>query len=138
MFLEEGAQVVAAGRRASEGAALEKRLGTNASFIRTDVSQEADVQAMVDHAVQRFGPIDILINNAGSSAQVVGIAELDMSHFDQVMGVNIRGVVLCMKYAARTMLARGKGSIVNISSVAGLAAALRVIPVARRKVPCWR
>ena len=120
VFLEEGAQVVAAGRRASEGAALEKRLGTNASFIRTDVSQEADVQAMIDHAVQRFGPIDILINNAGSTAQVVGIAELDMSHFDQVMGVNIRGVVLCMKYAARAMLPRGKGSIVNISSVAGI------------------
>jgi NAD(P)-dependent dehydrogenase (short-subunit alcohol dehydrogenase family) len=119
VFLDEGARVVAAGRRASEGAALEQRLGTNASFIRTDVSQEADVQAMVDHAVHRFGPIDILINNAGSSAQVVGIAELDMSHFDQVMGVNIRGVVLCMKYAARAMLPRGKGSIVNISSVAG-------------------
>ena len=85
--MEEGAQVVAAGRRASEGAALESRLGTNASFIRTDVSQEADVQAMIDYAVHRFGPIDILINNAGSTAQVVGIAELDMSHFDQVMGV---------------------------------------------------
>ena len=56
VFLEEGAQVVAAGRRASEGAALENRLGTNASFIRTDVSQEADVQTMIDHAVHRFGP----------------------------------------------------------------------------------
>src|SRR6476620_6338403 len=101
VFLEEGAQVVAAGRRASEGTALEKRLGTNVSFIRTDVSQEADVQAMIDHAVNRFGPIDILINNAGSTAQVVGIADLDISHFDQVMGVNIRGVVICMKHAAR-------------------------------------
>jgi xanthoxin dehydrogenase len=60
-----------------------------------------------------------VINNAGISAQVVGIADIDMAHFDQVMGVNIRGVVLCIKYAARVMLPQGKGSIVNISSLAG-------------------
>jgi NAD(P)-dependent dehydrogenase (short-subunit alcohol dehydrogenase family) len=74
---------------------------------------------MVEHTVQRFGRVDILINNAGMTAQVVGIAELDMAYFDQVMGVNIRGVVLCMKYAARAMLTQGQGSIVNVSSIAG-------------------
>jgi NAD(P)-dependent dehydrogenase (short-subunit alcohol dehydrogenase family) len=119
VFVAEGAKVVLAGRRTAEGTALEQRLGANASFIRTDVAQEADVQAMVDHTVQRFGRVDILINNAGMPAQVCGIAELDMTHFDQVMGVNIRGVVLCMKYAARVMVTQGHGSIVNISSVAG-------------------
>ena len=119
VFIEEAARIVIAGRREAEGTALEKRLGINASFIRTDVSEEADVEAMVDHAVRRFGGVDILINNAGMSAQVAGIADLDMTNFDQVMGVNIRGVALCMKYVARVMLSQGKGSIVNISSIAG-------------------
>jgi NAD(P)-dependent dehydrogenase (short-subunit alcohol dehydrogenase family) len=119
VFVAEGAKTVLAGRRTAEGTALEQRLGANASFIRTDVSQEADVQAMVDHTVQRFGRVDILINNAGMTAQVVGVAELDMAHFDQVMGVNIRGVVLGMKYAARVMGPQGQGSIVNVSSIAG-------------------
>jgi NAD(P)-dependent dehydrogenase (short-subunit alcohol dehydrogenase family) len=119
VFVAEGAQVVVAGRREAEGSALERRLAQRASFIRTDVAQEADVKAMVDHAVQRFGYLDIMINNAGSTAQVTSIAELDMAHFDAVMDVNIRGVVLCLKYAARAMIPRGKGSIVNISSIAG-------------------
>ena len=119
LFVEEGARVAAAGRRGVEGATLEQRLGANATFIRTDVSQEAEVEAMVAHAVQRFGQVDILINNAGVPAQVASIADLDMAHFDAVMGVNIRGVVLCMKYAARVMLSRGQGSIVNIASLAG-------------------
>jgi NAD(P)-dependent dehydrogenase (short-subunit alcohol dehydrogenase family) len=61
VFMEEGAKAVIAGRRVAEGTVLEKRLGVNASFIRTDVSNEADVQAMVDHAVQLFGHVDILI-----------------------------------------------------------------------------
>jgi NAD(P)-dependent dehydrogenase (short-subunit alcohol dehydrogenase family) len=61
VFMEEGAEAVIAGRRVVEGTVLEKRLGVNASFIRTDVSNEADVQAMVDHAVQLFGHVDILI-----------------------------------------------------------------------------
>ena len=119
VFVAEGAQAVLAGRRTAEGTALEQRLGANTSFIRTDVAQEADVHAMVERTVQRFGRVDILINNAGMAAHVVGIAELDMAHFDHVMGVNIRGVVLCMKYAARVMVPQGQGSIVNISSVAG-------------------
>ena len=63
LFVEEGAHVVVAARREQEGAALEKRLGVR--FIRTDVSSEADVKAMVDHAVKSFGRVDCLVNNAG-------------------------------------------------------------------------
>lgn len=119
VFVAEGAKTVIAGRRTAEGAALEQRLGANASFIRTDVSLEADVRAMFEHAMRRFGRVDILINNAGMTAQLAGIAELDMAHFDQVMAVNIRGAVLCMKHAARVMLPQGCGSIVNVCSIAG-------------------
>jgi NAD(P)-dependent dehydrogenase (short-subunit alcohol dehydrogenase family) len=117
VFVAEGAKVVVAGRRTSEGASLEQRLGV--SFIRTDVAVEADVKAMVDHTMQRFGGVDILVNNAGMTASVTEIAEQDMEHFDRVMAVNIRGFVLGMKYVAPIMIAQGKGSIVNISSVAG-------------------
>jgi NAD(P)-dependent dehydrogenase (short-subunit alcohol dehydrogenase family) len=120
VFVEEGAQIVIAGRRESEGAELEKRLSQRATFIRTDISQEVDVRAMVEHAVNRFGCVDILVNNAGSNALVAGIADLDMANFDAVMNVNLRGLVLCLKYAARVMIPRGKGSIINIASVAGL------------------
>lgn len=119
VFVAEGARTVLAGRRTAEGGALEQRLGANTSFIRTDVSLEADVQAMVERAVQRFGRVDVLINNAGMTAQVVGIAELDMAHFDEVVAVNIRGAMLCMKHAARVMVSQGRGSIVNVSSIAG-------------------
>src|SRR5512137_1063746 len=103
VFVAEGAKAVLAGRRTAEGTALEQRLGANASFIRTDVSQETDVHAMIEHTVQRFGRVDILVNNAGMTAQVLGITDLDIAHFDHVMEVNLRGVVLCMKYAAQVM-----------------------------------
>jgi NAD(P)-dependent dehydrogenase (short-subunit alcohol dehydrogenase family) len=116
-FVEEGAEVVAAGRREAEGASIQQRLGVG--FIRTDVTREADVKAMVDYAVQRFGRLDCLVNNAGMTAPVVSIADLDVANFDQVIATNLRGVVLGMKYAAPPMISQGKGSIVNIASLAG-------------------
>ena len=64
MFVAEGALVVAAGRREAEGQALEAKCGSAMSFIRTDVTNEASVKAMVDHAVARFGRLDCLVNNA--------------------------------------------------------------------------
>jgi len=118
LFLEEGAKVVAAARREAEGSALEKRLGV--SFVRTDVSQEADVKAMVDHAVKQFGRVDCLVNNAGMPLPVTSVADVDISQFDQLMAVNVRGVMLGMKHVAPVMLSQGSGSVVNIGSIAGL------------------
>ena len=118
LFVEEGAKVVVSARREEEGAALEKRLGI--TFVRADVSIEADVKAMVDQAVQRFGRVDCLINNAGVPFPMISITEIDAAAFDQVMAVNVRGVFLGMKHVAPLMLAQGSGSIVNISSGAGL------------------
>jgi NAD(P)-dependent dehydrogenase (short-subunit alcohol dehydrogenase family) len=96
---------------------LQQRLGL--TFIRSDVSKDEDVAALFDEAMRRFGQVDCLVNNAGSPAPVTPIAELDMAVFDRVMGVNIRGVVMCMKHAAAAMIPRGQGSIINIASVAG-------------------
>jgi NAD(P)-dependent dehydrogenase (short-subunit alcohol dehydrogenase family) len=117
VFVEQGATVIATGRRETEGAILRQRLGL--TFIRSDVSKDEDVAALFDEALRRFGHLDCLVNNAGSSAPVTPIADLDMAAFDRVMSVNIRGVVMCMKHAAAVMVPRGQGSIINIASIAG-------------------
>jgi len=118
VFVAEGANVIVAARRQEEGAALEKRLGI--AFARTDVSIEAEVRATIDQTVQRFGRIDCLVNNAGIASTPISITDIDSGHFDQIMAVNVRGVFLGIKHVAPVMIAQGSGSIINISSGAGL------------------
>ena len=115
-FVEEGAEVVVAARRQEEGHALEKRLGVR--FIRTDVSSEVDVKAMVEAAVQWFGRVDCLINNAGLPAPITNVAEMEVATIDEILAVNVRGVMLATKHAALVMLSQGTGNIVNIGSIA--------------------
>jgi NAD(P)-dependent dehydrogenase (short-subunit alcohol dehydrogenase family) len=116
-FVSEGAKVVIVGRREEEGRALEKQIGVR--FVRADVANEADVKGMVDKTVEWFGRVDCLINNAGIPAPMISITETDAAAIDQVLAVNVRGVILGVKHAARVMLQTGSGSIVNIGSVAG-------------------
>jgi len=122
LFIEEGASVVAVGRREQEGGKLQERLGARLTFLRTDVSVDADVRAMIDHAVNRFGRIDCLVNNAAVPSPMVSIADTNVDNFDEVMAVNVRGVLLGMKYVAPVMLKAGGGSIINISSLSALRA----------------
>jgi NAD(P)-dependent dehydrogenase (short-subunit alcohol dehydrogenase family) len=117
-FVAEGAKVVMAARREDEGRALEKRLGVR--FVRADVALEADVKAMVDRTVEWFGRVDCLVNNAGIPSPMISIAEIDVATIDQVLAVNVRGVLLGIKHAAPIMLGQRSGSIVNVGSVAGL------------------
>ena len=124
VFVAEGAQVVIAGRRKERGERLAQKLGDAASFIRTDVSVEADVKAMVDHAVDRFGRLDCLMNNAGRGSQFAAIADADLEQFDAVIAVHLRAVLAGMKYAARVMAVQGTGSIINVASVNGTRAGL--------------
>jgi NAD(P)-dependent dehydrogenase (short-subunit alcohol dehydrogenase family) len=116
MFVDEGAQVIVAARREAEGRALEKRLGVR--FIPTDVSSEVDLKAMVDGAVQWFGRVDCLINNAGVPAPIASVTEMEVATIDQILAVNVRGVMLATKHVAPVMLSQGAGSIVNIASIA--------------------
>jgi len=118
LFVEEGANVVVAARRKDEGQALEKRLGVR--FIRTDMASETDIKAMIDHAVKLFGRVDCLVNNAGIPAPMVSVTEVDGATIDQVLAVNVRGVILAIKHVAPLMLSQGTGSIVNVSSMAAL------------------
>jgi NAD(P)-dependent dehydrogenase (short-subunit alcohol dehydrogenase family) len=116
-FVSEGAKVVIVGRREEEGRALEEQIGVR--FVRADVGNEADVKGMVDKTVEWFGRVDCLVNNAGIPAPMVSITEVDVATIDQVLAVNVKGVLLGVKHVAHVMLAQQSGSIVNISSMAG-------------------
>ena len=118
LFVEQGAKVAVAARRQQEGAALEKRLGVR--FIRTDVANEDEVKAMVAQTAKWFGRVDCLVNNAGVPSPMVSITEIDVPTIDQLLAVNVRGVLLGIKHVAPVMLAQKAGSIINIGSIAAL------------------
>jgi NAD(P)-dependent dehydrogenase (short-subunit alcohol dehydrogenase family) len=132
-FVSEGAKVVIVGRSEQEGRALEKRLGVR--FVRADVANEADVKAMIDRTLEWFGRLDCLVNNAGIPSPRISITETDAETIDQVLAVNVRGVILGTKHAALAMLKTGSGSIINIGSVADTAAASRLTCIRPRKGP---
>jgi NAD(P)-dependent dehydrogenase (short-subunit alcohol dehydrogenase family) len=119
IFVAEGAKVVVAGRREAEGEELARRLGASCLFRRTDVTIDDDIRSLIDAAVDRFGRIDCLFNNAGGPAQTGGIEGLDAERFDVAMATLVRSVMLGMKYAAPHMRRQGSGSIINNGSIAG-------------------
>ena len=119
VFVAEGAKIVIAGRRIPEGEALAKQLGVNCIFRQTDVTVEARMQALIALAVEKFGRIDCLFNNAGGPAQTGGIEGLDVERFDAAMATLVRSVMLGMKHAAPVMKKQGSGSIINNGSIAG-------------------
>ena len=120
VFVAEGAQIVVGARREDEGEQLERELGKSARFISTDVSNAKQVKAMVDYAINSFGRVDCLVNNAGSPSPMVSIVDVDMENYEQVMAINVRGVMLGMKMVVPHMLRQGSGSIINISSGSAL------------------
>ncbi|HZW19915.1 SDR family oxidoreductase [Noviherbaspirillum sp.] len=97
--------------------------GGEAFFVKTDVSQSAQVEAMVAAVVERWGRLDCAFNNAGIEIEHLPLADSDEATFDRVIGVNVKGVWLCMKHEIRQMLKQGGGTIVNTASVAGLVGA---------------
>jgi NAD(P)-dependent dehydrogenase (short-subunit alcohol dehydrogenase family) len=127
-FVEEGAQVVVADVDAPRGEAVAAELGPAAAFHRTDVSDAGSVQAAVDFAVERFGGLHVMFNNAGiPSAIATRFLDDPLDDFERVMAVNLFGVVVGSQRAARHMAAHGGGSIVNTSSIAALNAGTGVL-----------
>ena len=120
MFAAEGAKVVVAEFAADAGEETVRQVtdaGGEASFVKTDVSREDDARAMVDQALERFGRIDVLYNNAGVMPEADhSVTDTDVAVWDQVMAVNVRGVFLGCKYAIPRMVEQGSGSVINISS----------------------
>jgi len=118
-FAREGASVVVADRSEEGGlgtvAAIEA-IGGRAVFVPTDVSDAADVQAMVAVAVDTFGGLHAAVNAAAIEMEVDYLADLDDADFDRVIAINLRSVFLCMKHEIRAMLAGSGGTIVNIAS----------------------
>ncbi len=122
-FAREGAQVVIGDsnvQRGEETVSMIRDAGGTASFKRADVLVAAEVKALVNHAVTTYGGLEMAFNNAGIEGDVKPLAEQTEANFDAVMGVNVKGVWLSMKYEIPRMLKQGGGAIVNCSSVAGV------------------
>jgi NAD(P)-dependent dehydrogenase (short-subunit alcohol dehydrogenase family) len=124
MFAAEGARIVVAEfdeRAGDETVELVRGAGGEATFVKTDVSAEADAKAMVDHTLERYGKVDVLYNNAGVMPEPDhSVIDTDVEVWDRVMAVNLRGVFLGCKYAIPRMLEQGSGSVINISSFVAL------------------
>jgi NAD(P)-dependent dehydrogenase (short-subunit alcohol dehydrogenase family) len=124
IFVAEGARVVIAGRREAEGQAVASALGTACDFVRTDVTDEAQVRALVDFTVARHGRVDCLFNNAGGPAPQGGIESIPAEGFDAAIATLLRSVVFGMKHVAPVMVRQRSGSLINNGSVAGHQAGL--------------
>ena len=120
LFAQEGARVVIADVAVEEGEALATGLGAAAAFKQTDVSDADEVQALVDFAVERFGGLHVMFNNAGIASSFRRFLRDDLRDFNRVMAVNLFGVITGTQRAGRHMAAHGGGSIINTSSIGGL------------------
>jgi NAD(P)-dependent dehydrogenase (short-subunit alcohol dehydrogenase family) len=128
-FAKQGAKVVVSGRREKEGhevVAEIKASGGEAIFVKTDVSKESDVKAMIEQTVATFGRLDFAFNNAGVEQLLTPLPDQSEESYDQIMDINVKGVWLSLKHEIPAMLRTGGGAIVNNSSVAGLIGAATV------------
>jgi NAD(P)-dependent dehydrogenase (short-subunit alcohol dehydrogenase family) len=126
-FVAEGAKVVIADLNEDLGHTVQKDLGADASFLKTDVSEEAQITALVAHAVKTFGGLHVMVNNAGMPGnRPQSFLEDNFSDFHRVMSVNLLGVLLGAREAGRHMVKNGGGSIINISSAGGIQPGIRV------------
>jgi 3-oxoacyl-[acyl-carrier protein] reductase len=127
-FLECGMQVTISARRDAELQEAARRLGgpstalgaggQNVHTVRADVRDPADAQRLVDDTVQRFGGVDVLVNNAGIG-KFANVADMSLDDWRQIIDTNLSGVFYCSRAAIPAMKARGAGFIINISSLAG-------------------
>jgi len=125
-FAKEGARLVIAGRRDDAGKALVaelRELGAEAEFVRADVRHEDDMRILVDRAVDRFGRLDVAVNNAGTEGTPGPILEQSAETYAATFDTNVLGTLLSMKHELRVMQPQGSGVIVNISSTMGSKAA---------------
>src|SRR5712664_3442580 len=128
LFAKAGAKAVVAGRRKAEGKEtidLIRAAGGDGLFVKTDVSRAADVRALVQKTVEKFGRLDVAFNNAGIEGSWSSIAAQSEEDWDSTIDINLKGVWLCLKYEIQQMLKQGGGAIVNMASVAGFIGSAR-------------
>jgi NAD(P)-dependent dehydrogenase (short-subunit alcohol dehydrogenase family) len=126
-FAAAGIRVLVADIAADRGEAVAESIrqsGTDAAFVRADVTREADVAAMVAFAIERFGRLDHAVNNAGGGLSSGTISEATEAEWDAIVDLNLKGAFLCVKHELRQFLAAGAGSIVNIASAASYRASV--------------
>ena len=122
-FVDAGAEVVIADLNDHDGEQLANECGSQACFQHVDVAVAEDVRALTQAAVDRFGGLDVMVNNAGISSKMhKSFLHDDLADFSKVMSVNLLGVMLGTREAARYMAANDGGSIINVASIGGLQA----------------
>jgi NAD(P)-dependent dehydrogenase (short-subunit alcohol dehydrogenase family) len=122
LFLAEGAKIVCADLQDEKGKVLEQRFPGRLTYVRCDVTVEADIAGACAAAKASFGGLDILFNNAGTGGHMGGVAEVTTDGWDATFALLVRGPALGMHYALPLMLERGGGSIINTASIAGIEA----------------
>lgn len=123
LFARHGARVMVSDidiERGQETTRTIRDEGGESSFFKADVSASTEVEALVEHTVQNFGKLDCAFNNAGIEGQPAPTHESSEANWERVIAVNLKSTWLCMKFELLPMLQQGSGSIVNMSSVAGL------------------
>jgi NAD(P)-dependent dehydrogenase (short-subunit alcohol dehydrogenase family) len=121
-FAKQGARLVASGRTDEAGRQLVEELradGAEAEFVRADVRHEQDVRSLIDRAVERFGRLDVAVNNAGTEGQGVLLTDVSVANYAATFDTNVLGTILSLKHELRVMIPQGSGSIVNLSSTMG-------------------
>lgn len=120
-FLKNGDIVIITSRREAEGKKAEKELGAlgEITWMHCDVSKEEDCKKSVDFAMEKYGRLDVLVNNAGTVGNRGDLIEQDMWNIENVMKINVMGTLYMIKYAALAMKETGKGVIVNVGSLCG-------------------
>lgn len=120
LFVEHGAKVVVSDLDEEAGLKLVENLNKNgemAHFVKTDVSSASSCKAMVEQAVNKFGRLDIAVNNAGIADGETATGDKDLDHWRKVIDVNLNGVFYCMRYEIPEILKQGGGAIVNMGSI---------------------
>ncbi len=136
LFAKEGGNVVLAdvleeGRDVADS--VNRMIGRDAAiFVKTDVSRDEDVKNLVEVTLERFGKIDVLVNNAGVG-HFKDIMETSVDEWDRVININLKGAFLCCKYVVPHMVRAGGGSIINVSSVVGVRGGERCVAYAASK-----
>ncbi len=122
-FIEAGAQVLAGDLQDEKGAALMERFGTDkVTYCHCDVTSDSDLEVLMQKAVDTYGGLDVLWNNAGSGGTPGGVEELDVAGYDFTMDLLLKSVFVGTHHAVPHMKARGGGSIINTSSISAVCA----------------
>jgi len=120
LYVQEGAKVILADIAFDAGKAMADQLGASAHFVRCDVSSKTDIEAAVKTCIERFGSIDIVVNNAGMTHNNQSMLTVEESLFDKIFAVNVKSIYYMAQAVVPHMISRGKGVILNVGSTAGI------------------